>query len=81
MRNFFGDPLTNEPSVVEEIQHITSLSMQVRKYIIELQRKLPSEEKYAVLQACLDDSNKSLKTAIKKLCKGYSVAFDLELEV
>lgn len=81
MRNFFGDPRTNEPSVVEEIQRITSLSMEVRKYIIELQSKLPSDEKYAGLRLCLDDSKKSLQTAIKKLCKGYSVAFDLELEV
>lgn len=81
MRNFFGDPLTNDPSVVEEIKNITSLSMEVRKYIIELQSKLPSDEKYAGLRLCLDDSNKSLKTAIKKLCEGYSVAFDFELEV
>ena len=81
MRNFFCDPGTNEPSVVGEIQRITSLSMEVRKYIIELQSKLPSDEKYAGLRLCLDDSKKSFQTAIKKLCKGYSVAFDLELEV
>ena len=81
MRNFFGDPRKNEPSVVEEIQEITSLSMQVRKCIVELQSELPSDEKYAGLRLCLDDSKKSLQTAIKKLCKGYSVAFDLELEV
>ena len=81
MRNFFVEPQTNETSVVEEIQRITSLSMGVRKYIIELQSKLPSDEKYAGLRLCLDDSKKSLQTAIKKLCKGYSVAFDLELEV
>lgn len=81
MRNFFGDPRTNEPSVIEEIQRITSLSMEVRKYIFELQSKLPSDEKYAGLRLCLDDSKKYLQTAIKKLCKGYSVAFDLELEV
>lgn len=81
MRNFFGDPRTNETSVAEEIQRITSLSMELRKYIIELQSKLPSDEKYAGLRLCLDDSKKSIKTTIKKLCKGYSVAFDLELEV
>lgn len=81
MRNFFGDPRTNDPSVVEEIQRITSFSMEVRKCIIDLQSKLPSDEKYAGLRVCLDDSKKSLQTAIKKLCKGYSVAFDLELEV
>lgn len=81
MRNFFGDPRTNDPSVVEEIQKITSLSMEVRKCIVELQSNLPSDEKYAGLRLCLDDSKKSLQTAIKKLCKGYSVAFDLELEV
>ena len=81
MRNFICDPRTNDPSVVEDIEHLATFSMEIRKKIIELQSKLPSEEKYAGLQACLDDSNKSLKTAIKKLCKGYSVAFDLELEV
>ena len=41
MRIFFGDHRTNEPSVVEEIQRIASFSMEVRKYIIELQSKLP----------------------------------------
>ena len=46
MRNLFCEPRTNEPSVLEEIQSITSLSMEVRKYIIELQSKLPSDEKY-----------------------------------
>lgn len=81
MKNFICDPRTNDPSVVEDIERLAMISMDIRKKIIELQSKLPSEEKYAGLQACLDDSNKSLKTAIKKLCKGYSVAFDLELEV
>lgn len=81
MKNFICDPRTNDPSVVEDIECLAMISMDIRKKIIELQSKLPSEEKYAGLQACLDDSNKSLKTAIKKLCKGYSVAFDLELEV
>ena len=81
MKNFFVEPRTNDPSVVEEIQRITSLSMEVRKYINELQSNLPSDEKYAGLRLCLDDSKKSLQTAIKKLCKGYTVAFDLELEV
>lgn len=81
MRNFICDPQTNELSVVEEIQRLAGLSMEVRKYIIELQNKLPSDENYAGLRACLDDSKKSFQTAIKKLCKGYSIAFDLELEV
>lgn len=69
MRNFFGDPRTNDPSVVEEIQKITSFSMEVRKCIVELQSKLPSDEKYAGLRLCLDDSKKSLQTAIKNYVK------------
>lgn len=81
MRNFIYEPQTDDLSVVGKIQQLAGLSMEVRKYIIELQNKLPSDEKYAGLRACLDDSKKSLQTAIKKLCKGYSVAFDLELEV
>lgn len=81
MKEFIGYSETNGMSVVEDIQALAMISMDIRKKIIELQSKLPSEEKYAGLQACLDDSNKSLKTAIKKICKGYSVAFDLELEV
>ncbi len=81
MRILSSDTRTNDPSVIEEIQCITSISMEVRKKIIEILSNLPSDEKYAGLRLCLDDSNKSLKTAIKKLCKGYSVAFDLELEV
>ena len=81
MRNFICDPRTDDLFVVEEIQRLAGLSMDIQKKIIELQSKLPSKEEYAGLQACLNDSNKSLKTAIKKLCKGYSVAFDLELEV
>lgn len=81
MKNFFVEPQTKDYSVLEEIQRITSLSMEVRKYIIELQSKLPSDEKYSGLRLCLDDSKNSLKKAIKNLCKGYSVAFDLELEV
>ena len=79
--NIYCDPRTNDLSVVEEIQNLAGLSMEVRKYIIELQNKLPSDEKYAGLWACLDDSKKSFQTAIKKLGEGYSVAFDLELEV
>ena len=81
MRNFFCDPQTDDLSVAEEIQRIANLSMKVRNYIIELQKKLSSDEKYSGLLECLDDSKKSLKITIKKLCKGYSVAFDLELEV
>ena len=81
MKNFFCDPRTDDLSVVEEIQNLAGLSMEVRKYIIALQKKLPSDEKYDGLRVCLDDSKKSLKTTIKKICKGYSVAFDLELEV
>lgn len=81
MRNFICNPSTDDLSVIEEIQRLAGLSMEVRKYIIVLQKKLPSDEKYSGLRACLDDSKKSLQTAIKKLCKGYSVAFDLELEV
>lgn len=81
MRNFICDPRTDDLSVVEEIQRITSLSMEVRNYISGLQKKLSSDEKYSGLLACLDDSKKSLNTTIKKLCKGYSVAFDMELEV
>ena len=69
MKNFFVEPRTNEPSVAEEIQRIASLSMEVRKYIIELQSNLPSDEKYAVLRLCLDDSKKSLQTAIKNCVK------------
>lgn len=81
MRNFICDPRTDDLSVVEEIQRITCLSMEVRSYIIELQKKLSSDEKYSGLQAYLDDSKNSIKKTIKLLCKGYSVAFDLELEV
>lgn len=38
MRNFICDPRTDDLSVVEEIQRITSLSMEVRNYISGLQK-------------------------------------------
>lgn len=61
MRNFICDHRKDDLSVVEEIQRITSLSMEVRSYIIELQKKLSSDEKYSGLQACLDDYKNSIK--------------------
>lgn len=81
MRNIFPTPRDTSPSVIEEIQGLASFSMQVRKNIIELQNNLPSDEKYDGLRKCLEESKTSIQTTIKKLCKGYSVAFDLELEV
>ena len=77
----FGDPRTNVPSVVDEIIRITSISMNIQRCIIELQSNLPSDEKHARLRVCMDDSKKSLQTVIKKLCKGYTDAVNLELEV
>ena len=84
MRNSFLTPRDNSDnsmSVIEGIQGLASFSMQVRKNIIELQNALPSDEKYDGLRGCLEDSKKSIQTTIKKLSKGYAVAFDLELEV
>lgn len=81
MKNLFPTPRDNSLSVIEEIQGLAGFSMQIRKNIIELQNTLPSDERYNGLRGCLEDSKKSIQTTIKKLCKGYSVAFDLELEV
>lgn len=80
MKEFIGYSETNRMSVVEDIQRLAMISMDIREKIIELQNKLPSSPNYDGLRACLEDSKKSFQTSIKKLNKGYSIAFDLELE-
>lgn len=66
---------------IDKFQGLSNFAMQIRNNIVELKKSLPEDGKYDGLRECLEDSEKSIKTTIKKLCKGYSVAFDLELEV
>lgn len=80
MRNFIS-PKDEEMNFIDEFQGLSAFAMQIRKNIVDLKNSLPEDGKYDGLRECLEDSEKSIKTTIKKLCKGYSVAFDLVLEV